>query len=108
MGAGQFDRSIRLETSVATRTPTGEKSRSWSTVATAIPAKVELPSSRQVMNSQAVQSEIDAVFTIRFRTDITPDEAHRIVYNGVNYRIKGVREIGRRVALQLDCTARAE
>jgi len=108
MEAGKLDRSIRIEKSINTRGTTGEKARSWVPVAIGVPASVELPSNRQAMNSQQLQSEVDAVITIRYRDDIAPQEDLRIIYAGRAYRIKGVREMGRKVALRLDCTARAE
>ena len=108
MEAGKLDRFIRIETAVATKTLTGEKSRTWVPLADKVPAGVEYPSSRQVMNSQQMQSEVDAVFMVRYRTDLTPKEDRRIVFAARTYRIKAVREIGRKVGLNIDCTTRAE
>jgi len=108
MEAGKLDRYISIERATATRSATGEKTRTWTALAVLLPAAVEFPSTRQAMNSQQMQSEIDAVFSIRYRTDISPAEDLRVVYSARHYRIKGVREIGRRVGLRLDCSSRAE
>ena len=108
MEAGKLDHFIRIERATTTKTLTGEKSRTWATLADKIPAGVEYPSSRQAMNSQQMQSEVDAVFMVRYRTDLTPTEDLRIVFASRTYRIKAVREIGRKVGLNIDCTTRAE
>ncbi len=108
MEAGKLDRKIRIEQSIASRSATGEKSRTWVPLAIDVPAAVELPSTRQAMNSQQLQSEVDIVLTIRYRNDVTPTENLQIKFDGRSYRIKGVRELGRREGLRLDCAARAE
>lgn len=108
MEAGKLDRSVTIERATTTRSRTGEKTRSWSTVSSNVPAQVEYPSTRQTLSGQQVASEVDATITVRYRDDLTPQEDLRIVYNGRAYRIKGVRELDRKVGLRLDCTARAE
>ena len=45
-----------------------------------------------------------ATFVIRFRSGIEP--TMRVVHDGVPWEILGVREIGRRVAIELDAEAR--
>lgn len=107
LAAGSLDRRITIEQSIPTRSTTGEVTRSWVPLAV-VYASLTLPSARQAMSSQQMQSEVDAVFTIRHREDVTPHEARRVLFHGKRYRIKGVRELGRKVGLQLDCTARAE
>jgi SPP1 family predicted phage head-tail adaptor len=122
--AGKLDRTVRIERATTVRLGTGEKSRVWIPItavfdggvfdpvvfdsAPGVAAGVDYQSTRQAMNSQQLQSEIDAVFEIRYRTDVTAQEDLRIVFEGRKYRIKGVREIGRKRGLFLDCTARAE
>lgn len=108
MNAGALDKAIVIEQATATRNAAGEKTRTWTAITDAIAASVEYPSARQAMNSQQMQSEIDAVFTVRYRTDILPTETYRVIHATRAYRVKAVREIGRKVGLRLDCTARAE
>jgi len=109
MNAGTLDRRIDIQQAMPSKNAAGEKTRAWTPLADDVPAGVQLPSTRQVMNSQQMQSEIDAIFTIRYRTDLTAKEDRRISYEGRIYRIKGVRETGsRREGLLLDCTSRAE
>ena len=108
MEAGKLDRRIDIQQAQVSRLASGEKSRpNWLPLAT-VAASVAFPSTRQVMNSQQLQSEIDVVFEIRYRTDVTAREDLRIKHDGRFYRIKGARELGRREGLRLDCTARAE
>lgn len=59
----------------------------WVTLRT-VWAHVEPLSAREFVASQAVQSEVTARITIRYRDDITPDM--RILHRGKIYHIRGV------------------
>lgn len=108
MDAGKLDRIIVIEKGTPGKNKARETTFEWAAFAKPW-ANYSVPNSRQVFNSQQLQSEIDAVFTIRFRTDIDPKEAFRVVYRGRYYRVKGARETGaRNTFLALDCTSRAE
>jgi len=108
MEAGKLDRRIRIEQPQLAKNAAGEKTRTWIPLALNVAAGIAFPSTRQAMSGQQLVSEIDATFTLRYRTDLAPKEDRRIVFDGRTYRIKGVREIGRRVGLEVDCTTRAE
>jgi SPP1 family predicted phage head-tail adaptor len=107
LAAGKLDRRITIQQAAAVRNNAGEKTRTWSLLAK-VWAGVLFPSTRQAQNSQQLASEIDATFTIRYRTDVAPQENIRILFDGKYYRVTGVRELDRRAGLMLDCTARAE
>jgi SPP1 family predicted phage head-tail adaptor len=108
MEAGKLDRKIRIEQPQLSRNAAGEKTRNWIPLALNVAAGVVFPTTRQVMNGQQMQSEVDATFTVRYRIDLAPKEDRRIIFDGRTFRIKGVRELGRRVGLAVDCTTRAE
>lgn len=59
----------------------------WTTVAS-VWAKVEPLSARELLESQAIQSQVTARVTMRYRTDI--DHSCRLLHRGQVYNIAGI------------------
>lgn len=88
MQAGRLRHRISLQSQVETRdTETGAVIVQWVEFAKAW-AAIEPLSAREFVASQAIQSEVVARITIRYRGDITAKD--RIAHNGRIYNIEGV------------------
>lgn len=57
---------------------------------------------REFFAQSTMQSERRVVFRCRWVEAVTPDD--RVICDGIEYDIKEVREIGRKIALELHCT----
>ena len=97
MMSGRLDRKIIIQQQTTTKNAYGETIISWSDL-TPMWAEVKQQSAREAWEAGKV-SEIEMMFRIRYRSDI--DNTMRIVYDGVNYDITGVRELGRRDGLEI-------
>lgn len=85
---GKLRHRITIQQPGTTQDPaTGETLTTWGDVAT-VWADFAPASAREFIQSQAVQSEITARFTIRHRDDV--DATMRISYRGKLYNIEGV------------------
>jgi SPP1 family predicted phage head-tail adaptor len=100
IGAGELDRRIALQSATITNDPDyNEEIQTWATYVT-VWAKMEFHLSTEGQASAREFAEMGLYFTIRHRTDISPE--HRIVYESNNYEIIGrPREIGRRRFLKI-------
>ncbi|MCH7573613.1 MAG: phage head closure protein [Candidatus Marinimicrobia bacterium] len=99
MQAGQLDRRIDIQTVTGSVDSLGTPKRTYANLSASVPAQVmPASSSESYRNNQDVGSD-DLVITIRHRTDF--DRKARIVYDGNNYDIMGIQEIGRREGLEL-------
>lgn len=100
MNFGRLDRQIQLQSSTPSQNTSGEKIASWATYDTVWAEEIDVPA-REKIASGTEQSIKQMGFLIRYRSDVT--RRHRVVYNGENYDIEDMREIGRREALELRC-----
>lgn len=66
---------------------TGEVEKTWQLVAT-VWAGINPVQAMMRVSADQIQSEVDVVFVIRYRTDI--DQTMRLVHNGKLYDITGV------------------
>lgn len=105
MRAGRLDRRIVIERPVSTTDTFGASIQTWTEVAT-VWASVRQLRGQEYLSAQAGQAEVDAVFKLRYRADLTP--VMRITYGGANYDIKSISEIGRREALEIMARAQVE
>lgn len=104
MLAGQLDRTIALQRMGVIIDPdTGDWREEFTSYAT-VRAKLSETGGREFFTANTTIAEQKAVFTIRWRDDVTVTD--RISYGGRNYNIVSTREIGRRVGLELQ-TVRA-
>jgi phage head-tail adaptor, putative, SPP1 family len=103
MHSGMLDQIINIRRKVATQDPTtGAESVTWqddsSIYANARPLR-----GREFVAMQQLESEIDIIFTIHYRTGITPDA--RIVWRGDVYEITSppIDVNARKQWLELNC-----
>lgn len=97
MKAGRLDRRITIQQNTPSTNSFGEQDESWADLDT-VWAEVRTQSGREIF-AAGTQAEIDIAFRIRHRTDLT--RAMRIVYDGDNYDILAINEIGRREGLEI-------
>lgn len=97
IAAGRFRHRVRIEANtplldsngdVIQDQNTGEVARAW-TLLGEVWAAVEPMSTREFLQSQAVQSKVDTRIIIR-RQNFTVSAAHRIVHGVIVYNIEGV------------------
>jgi len=109
MRGGKLDRRIRLERPyVQQQEDTGEEVHTWLPVATVWAEKVEQRGAERFAARQFVGS---AIRTFRFRWSETVKDVTvhwRIYFDGRHYDITDVRELGRRVGIEIDCNTRSE
>ncbi len=103
--AGALDRRVTLRAKSLANDASGQAIETWADLATVWAEKRDLRG-REYLAAQAVNAEVETLFRIRWRSDVTP--ANRLTYDGKDYDIAAVAEIGRREGLELRCTARAD
>lgn len=105
MDPRKLDRRITIQRPVANQNAFGEPIITWTDV-DAIWAEKRDMRGMERFAAQQVMAEVDAKFVIRYRSDVTP--LNRIVFDGRNYDIASVLELGRREALEILAVARAD
>lgn len=98
MRAGKLDRQINIERLIETITPSGGAVKSWQVIAM-VRAELVQQSATEFLTGFGEAENSTAIFKIRHLSDITT--ADRVVYGGVTYNLKEVKEIGRRRGLEL-------
>jgi SPP1 family predicted phage head-tail adaptor len=83
----------------------GEPIVEWEDVATVWAGKRDMKGMERFA-AQQVMAQVDTKFVIRYRSDVTP--INRLVFEGRNYDIVSVLELGRRESLEILAVARAE
>jgi len=86
MNPGKLDRRITLQSLEVARGNAGGVSESWTEVDTVWAEKVE-QSTREFRSAVALRSEVNRMFRIRYRTDITAK--HRVLFDGRIHEIVG-------------------
>lgn len=102
--AGKLDRRITLLTKIATRDAYGAEIETWSEGA-AVWAQYLPGGGTERYASGRIYADTQARFRIRWRGDVSV--ANRIAFEGKNWEILAVDEIGRRVGLELKAKASA-
>lgn len=108
MRAGALDRRITIRRLSPTQSGSGEEADSFLPLATVWAEKRENSGSERFANQQTVGK---AFVTFRFRWSQTVKEVsvkHQIEFDGRNFDIVAVREIGRREGIEVDCLVRSE
>lgn len=100
--AGQYDRQITIRTPSNTRNTIGEVRQTWTDLRTVWAQVIPLVS-RDRFVSSGEHSVKAATFRIRWMAGLS--STMRIGYEGDNYEIKGIAEIGRREALEIAAEA---
>lgn len=104
--AGELDRRITLQRATVTRDGLNNPVEAWGDHAT-VWAKYEPVSDGEKFRAGERASEIGARFTIRYSSqvaDLSPKD--RLIFAGRAYAITRVKEVGRRVALELTVVGR--
>jgi SPP1 family predicted phage head-tail adaptor len=98
LAAGKLDRRITLKAPVATQDAAGQSDLTWTDVAT-VWAQVLPLRGRELVTAQADVPQADLKIRIRWMAGVT--EAMRVAYEGTDYGVFRVAEIGRRDGLEL-------
>ncbi len=96
--AGRLDRRIVIQKLTFTQDSFGQPVEVWTDFAT-VWARVMYPSAAERFHSAALHSERAAVFTIRHRSSL--EETMRIYYEGLYWKVTGIRELGRREGYEI-------
>lgn len=99
------DRRIEIQQKTLTQDSYGEPIETWQTLFPAWAEVKEIKGEERFARSQE-KAEIDTVFVIRYRRNLSP--LMRVLYEGREYNIQSLAEVGRRVDLEIHATARAE
>ena len=101
MRAGKLDRTIRIDTFAAgTPDDYGVSAPGWTTLAT-IRAQILQSSTEEYLRGYGEGAATVVIFRARWLDGVTVE--HRVTYDGTTYNIREVKEIGRRVGLELRC-----
>ena len=99
---GKLDRRIELQEPIETRDTTGDVITTYSTVYT-VPCAVENFKSAERFSSEQIRSSRVRDFRMRYLTNI--EENWQIRYEGSDFRILAIDEIGRREGLKITAEA---
>ncbi len=103
MRAGNLDRLIELRHRVLTQNSHGEQVPSYPTAYETVWAEKLDQRAREYFAAQGTQAEATTRFRIRYMTGVVMTD--RIVYDGANYDIVQISEIGRREGLEIFATS---
>jgi SPP1 family predicted phage head-tail adaptor len=108
MQAGRLDRRIALQRASVAADAFNEPVPSWTTFATVwAEAKPVLDAERQQAGQTLASKSYR--FTIRYSPTVANlDPRDRVTFDGRDYDVQGVKEMGRREFLEITATARAE
>lgn len=84
----------------------GQPIETWSETVT-VWAKLVTQRGEERFTAQQVMGKAITTFRIRFRDGLDV-KTNRVWYEGQAYDIHAIRELGRREAIELDCSARSE
>ncbi|TIL46126.1 phage head closure protein [Mesorhizobium sp.] len=101
MRAGKLDRSIDIQRNVETKSSTGSVTSAWTNLATGLRAEKVDATADEQHRTFGEAERITMTFRIRYVGNITT--ADRVIYEGVQFDLVGITEIGRRRGLELRC-----
>lgn len=108
MGAAKYDRLIDLMRATSAEDTAGQPIETWALIKQ-VPANVRAISDGERLQAGGIMSSVNMRFQIRWSIDVsTLDTRDRVHYDDRVYDIAGVKEIGRRVALEITAAARSE
>lgn len=102
LAAGKLDRRIAIQRFVSTDDSFGQPNETWTDLDT-VWANVKFMTGSERINSAALHSVRLAIFTIRYRTDVT--EVMRISFQGLYWKIIGISELNIERSKALEITA---
>lgn len=98
MRAGKLDRTISIERESEIVTPAGGVVTTWTNLAT-VRAQIVTQSASEFLTGYGEAEAGTVVFRIRYLDGVTT--ADRVTYEGAQYNVKEISEIGRRRGLEL-------
>lgn len=108
MRAGLLDRRITIQGKSITQSDSGEEVVTWSDVATVWAEKVEIRGLERFSIKQIVGHSVKT-FRIRWSAAVSQITVeHRILFDGRIFDITDIRELDRRVGIEIDCYAPSE
>jgi SPP1 family predicted phage head-tail adaptor len=103
IGAGAFDRRITIQRAVETRDAgTNAVVTTWAAHLADVPASVKTVAGREFLEGNQIVAERRAVFTVR-HADLRVTD--RVIFDGADFNVTDIREVGRRRFLELQCEA---
>jgi SPP1 family predicted phage head-tail adaptor len=106
--AGRLDRRITIQSQQITQSPSGEEVVVWTPLATVWAEKVENDGRERFADRQLVGDHI-ATFRFRWSQATKPiTDEHKILFDGRQFDVTDVREIERRVGIEVDAAAPGE
>jgi SPP1 family predicted phage head-tail adaptor len=109
MMAGNLDRRIDLQRFTTAKNSLNEDVQTWATFAARIPAQVTPVQDGERFRAGEVASAITTRFVIRHTSQVAAlNPRDRLVFEGRTFEIHGVKELARRVGLEISAAARAE
>ncbi|WP_291295818.1 phage head closure protein [Elioraea sp.] len=104
MRAGRLDRRVTLQRPTDVQDASGTVTQTWADAADVWAGRRD-PRGREYVAAQALQAEVETLYTIRHHDDAVPTPRWRLIDGGRVYDIRSVAEIGRREGYELRCTA---
>lgn len=105
MRAGKLDRRVVIQRATSVANGLNEPQEMWGDLAT-VWAEKKPTRGQERLDAQQVAGAASATFVIRWRSDLKVTD--RLLFEGRPWNIKDIREVGRRVGLEIDAVARAE
>lgn len=106
--AGQLDRRVTLRKAITSANALSEPVETWVDVVTVACARIELSGAERV-RADEISAATQWRFMIRWaRAWADLDPTWRLMFEGVEFNVEDVSEIGRRVGFDLRASARAE
>lgn len=103
---GLADRRLTIQGLSATQDAAGQPIETWADGLT-VWSRLINQSGGERFTAQQVMGSSVTTFRIRFREGLDV-KTNRVWYEGRAYDIHAIRELGRREAIEIDCSARSE
>lgn len=108
MFAGKLDRRIFIDRPTVTQNTLGEEITVW-VQAARVWASWRRASARETLAGAEIAATVSDIFEIRYSSQVADVEPKwRLTYEGTEYDIETVDEIGRRVGLRIGAVARSD
>lgn len=107
MRAGKRDRRITIQRKTVTVSPSGEPIETWADLVTVWAQARPNRGDERFATQQLVGSAV-MTFVMRYRSDLALTVQDRLSYDGKLWDVLDIRELGRRVGLEVDAKARAD
>lgn len=108
MRAGKLDRRITIRRATTATNDLGEDVATWGDLATVWASKEDIRDGERFA-AQEVAAHITTRFRVRWSSVTSDvDAKDRIVYQGYEYNVVAVKELGRREGIEITASARTD